>query len=210
MRDFPTFEDASALLDHYIKTVDATYRMLHVPTAWNMLEALYRDLNAGCTPSATQLAFFLGIFAGSVYVCKQAFQLDSASLQGHSQPALAELWAQQAVRLITDPLAPPSVPALQTIVSLAHLCAQMEGVRRIFNILSASGIQMARVMKLHRLDSGLGRDERRKNGANMVDIEVKRRIWWHMVASDWYVFTLQFFFAVLTSSKALILHRRST
>ncbi|OAA58894.1 hypothetical protein LEL_10861 [Akanthomyces lecanii RCEF 1005] len=185
IRDFPVFDDATALLDHYTQSVDATYRILHRPTAWNMLDALYHDLNAGRTPSATQLAFFLCIFAGSVYVSKHDFQFESPSLHGHSQQALAEIWAQQAVQLLTDPPAPPSVPALQTIVSLAHLCTQMEGLRKNFNVLSAYGIQMARFMKLHRLDSRPSREERRKNGADMVDVEVKRRIWWHMAASDW-------------------------
>lgn len=185
IRDFPVFDDATTLLDQYIQSVDATYRILHRPTAWTMLDALYHDLNAGHKPSATQLAFFLCIFSGSVYASKYDFQFQSPSLHGHPRQALAEIWAQQAVQLLTDRPVPPSVPVLQTIVSLAHLCTQMEGLRKNFNVLSAYGIQMARVMKLHRLDSHPSREERRKNGADMVDVEVKRRIWWHMAASDW-------------------------
>jgi hypothetical protein len=41
------------------------------------------------------------------------------------------------------------------------------------------------MMKIHRLDTPRYREERQKNGADMVDVEVKRRVWWHMVSSDW-------------------------
>lgn len=185
LRDFPTYSDAAMLLHHFTQTIDATYRVLHHPTAWNLLRVLYADLEAIHPPSPTQLSFFLCIFAGSAYVSKEKFQFESRSLQGYSQIALAELWARGAVSLVTEPPVPPSVEALQTIVSLAHLCTQIEGVSGSFGTLSMFGIRMARAMNIHRLDSRPSREDRRKNGADMVVLEIKRRIWWHMVASDW-------------------------
>jgi hypothetical protein len=70
---------------------------------------------------------------------------------------------------------------------LAHLCTQIEGFAGSFGILAMSGLQMARTMGIHRLDSPHFREERRRNGADMVDVELKRRVWWHIVASDWSV-----------------------
>lgn len=87
--------------------------------------------------------------------------------------------------LVTQPPIPPSVQALQTIVSLAHLGAQIDGPSGSFATLGLLGLRMAQAMNIHRLDSGPSRDERRKNGADMVALETKKRIWWHMVASDW-------------------------
>lgn len=185
LRDLPTYKDAAALLDKYTETVDATYRTLHRPTAWHLLRVLYADLAANRLPTPTQLSFFLCIFAGSAYVSKAKFQFESPYLRGRSQIALAEHWARQAVSLVTDPAVPPSVEALQTIVSLAHLGAQIEGPSGSFGTLGLLGLRMAQAMNIHRLDSQPSRDERRKNGADMVALEVKRRIWWHMVASDW-------------------------
>jgi hypothetical protein len=185
LQDFPTYRDAATLLQHYTQTVDATYRILHHPTAWHLLRTLYADLGTNRAPSPTQLSFFLCIFAGSAYVSKEKFSFETPSLQGRSQIALAELWARRAVSLVTEPPVPPSVEALQTIMSLAHLCTQIEGVSGSFGTLSMFGLRMARTMNIHRLDSRPSREERRKNGADMVVLEIKRRIWWHMVASDW-------------------------
>ncbi|KAF7596249.1 hypothetical protein BBP40_002782 [Aspergillus hancockii] len=185
LRDFPIYSDAEMLLDYYTKTIDASYRMLHIPTTWRWLREFYADLKTNRLPSATQVSFFLGVFAGSAYASKNDFQFETAALRNHSQKALAESWVKQAVVLLTKPPVPPSVQALQTAMNLAHLCTQIEGLSGSFGILSVTGLQMARSMKIHRLDSAPYREERRKNGADLVDLEVKRRIWWHMVASDW-------------------------
>jgi hypothetical protein len=206
LRDFPTYKDAAAVLDNYTQTIDATYRTLHRPTAWHLLRALYDDLAANRLPSPTQLSFFLCIFAGSAYVSKSRFEFESPYLRGRSQIALAEHWARQAVSLVTEPLVPPSVEALQTIMSLAHLCAQIEGLTGSFGTLGMLGIRMAQAMNIHRLDSRPSRDERRKSGADMVALETKRRIWWHMVASDWYRLPFSLFLSSSSNSPAGFCH----
>jgi hypothetical protein len=191
LREFPTRKDAEALLDHFTKTFDAMYRNLHVPTTWRLLKELYDDLGSNRLPSATQLAFFLGIFAGSAYISKNGFQLGRPTSSQRSPLALAESWHQQAVFLLTKPPVPPSTQALQAFMMLAHLCTQIEGFAGSFSVLAMSGLQMARTMRIHRLDSLCFREERRRNGADMVDIELKRRVWWHIVASDWSVFLIR-------------------
>ena len=173
------------LLDHFTKSVDAMYRVLHVPTTKRLLKDLYSDLNANRLPSTTQLAFFLVIFAGSAYVSKGDLQIRSINLNGRPPIVLAETWCKQAVLLLTKPPVPPSTQALQAVSHLVHLCTQIEGFSGSFGVLSMAGIQMAKMMKIHRLDTPRYREERQKNGADMVDIEAKRRVWWHMVSSDW-------------------------
>ncbi|KAL4809096.1 hypothetical protein BDV18DRAFT_94673 [Aspergillus unguis] len=185
LRELPTYEDAEMLLDNFIKTIDASYRMLHVPTTWQSLRDCYTNLKNGGLPSPTQVSFFLGIFAGSVYASKNDLYFETTALQNYPQQALAERWVKQAVLLLTNPPVPPSVQALQTCMNLAHLCTQIEGLSGSFGILSVTGLQMARSMKIHQLDSAPCRGQRREQGADMVEVEVKRRIWWHMVASDW-------------------------
>ncbi|KAL4742971.1 hypothetical protein BDV11DRAFT_216177 [Aspergillus similis] len=121
----------------------------------------------------------------SFFLSRNDFHFETAALQCYPQKVLAERWVKQAVILLTNPPVPPSVQALQTCMNLAHLCTQIEGLSGSFGILSVTGLQMARSMKIHQLDSAPYREQRRGQGADMVELEVKRRIWWHMVASDW-------------------------
>jgi hypothetical protein len=177
------------MLDHYTKTVNAIYRILHVPTTWKILKELYIDLNARRIPSATRLAFFLGIFAASAYLSNDQLPLESTS--GSLSTTSSELWFRYAVILLTNPPVAPSTLALQAYTGLVHLCSQIEGVTTgTFGLLSMSALQMARSMKIHNLDTWRAREDRKKNGADMVDIETKRRVWWHLVSSDWLVFRL--------------------
>jgi hypothetical protein len=118
--------------------------MLHIPTTWQSLREFYSDLKNGRLASATQVSFFLGVFAGSVYASKNDFQFETSALQSYPQKVLAERWVKQAVILLTNPPVPPSVRALQTFVTLAHLCMQIEGLSGSFGILSVTGLQMAR------------------------------------------------------------------
>ncbi|KAL4775265.1 hypothetical protein BDW60DRAFT_179768 [Aspergillus nidulans var. acristatus] len=172
-REFPTYDDAEMLLDCFTKTIDASYRMLHIPTTWQSLREFYSDLKNGRLASATQVSFFLGVFAGSVYASKNDFQFETAALQSYPQKVLAERWVKQAVILLTNPPVPPSVRALQTFVTLAHLCTQIEGLSGSFGILSVTGLQMARSMKIHRLDSAPCRGQRREHGADMVELQAR-------------------------------------
>ncbi|KAL5359450.1 hypothetical protein BJX96DRAFT_174360 [Aspergillus floccosus] len=185
LKGFLTYSEAEIPLDYFTKTTDASYRTLHIPTAWQWLREFYNDLSSNCSPSATDVSFFLNVFAGSVYVSKNEFRFATAALKSYPQQVLAERWVKQAVLLLTNPPVPPSVRALQTCVTLAHLCTQIGGLGGSFGILSATGLQRAQSMKIHRLDSTPYREQRREHGADMVELEAKRRIWWHMVASDW-------------------------
>jgi hypothetical protein len=108
LRQFPTHNGAIILLKHFIKTFDAMYRNLHVPTTWRLLKEMYEDLDVQRVPSATQLAFFLGIFAGSVYVSNSNLKLECYTSGRITPLALAELWHRQAVFLLTKPPVLPS------------------------------------------------------------------------------------------------------
>lgn len=185
IEEFPTYEDGKMLLEMFLSTIDATYRILHVPTTRIWLEELYDNVQSHSSPPRTQLAFFLGIYAGAAYVSKRKLVFQAASLNGRTQISLAETWLESAASLLTDPPVPPSIQALQALTHLTHLCTQVEGFNGTFGTVSMLCLHMARSMKIQRLDTSRARSERMKIGADMVEVEIKRRVWWHLVSSDW-------------------------
>jgi hypothetical protein len=96
------------------------------------------------------------------YVSKNDLSFQTASLCGRSQTDFAELWLKQTVFLLTQPPVPSSTQALQTLVFSSHFCTQIEGFTGNFGLLSTSFLQMAKSMKLHRLDIAmLAQNEKR-------------------------------------------------
>ncbi|KAL2219659.1 hypothetical protein M432DRAFT_545861 [Thermoascus aurantiacus ATCC 26904] len=102
-----------------------------------------------------------------------------------SAKSLFEVWFEHALFLLTKPPVPASTEALQSYTILAHLLAQIDGFSGTFNLVMMSSLRTAREMRIHRLDTPRNREGRRRTGADMVDIEIKRRMWWHLVSSDW-------------------------
>ena len=106
-------------------------------------------------------------------------------------------FAKKIKILLTKPPVPASIQALQTLAHLAHLYSQIEGFIGTFGTISMFFVHMTKAMKTDRLDTARCREKRKRNGANMADIEVKRRVWWHLVASDWYVTCLAMVLSLL-------------
>jgi hypothetical protein len=93
-------------------------------------------------------------------------------------------YSRLASGLLNDDL-PPSTSALAGISILTYLYTNAEGLVDKVQLLRARGLLMARAMRNHCLDSPYSREQRRLNGHNGIEVEVQRRIWWHMVSSDW-------------------------
>ena len=47
-------------------------------------------------------------------------------------------------------------------------------------------LNSAHILRLHKLDSPRERKLRAQNGFDAVDLEIKRRVWWNIVSTDWY------------------------
>jgi hypothetical protein len=71
---------------------------------------------------------------------------------------------------------------IQGIIILSFVVANFEGVSMRYRSLISTALLLSREMKLHRLDAAL-----HTSGADAVRIEMCRRVWWYLVATDWYV-----------------------
>jgi hypothetical protein len=89
----------------------------------------------------------------------------------------------------TQPL-PSSTVVLEAMCSLVHLFVIMPNFLVKVSMLRIRCLLMARELSIHCLDTPQSQEKRILNGCNMIDVEVQRRIWWSMVASDWYKLNL--------------------
>lgn len=59
----------------------------------------------------------------------------------------------------------------------------MEGVSLRYRSLISTGVLLSRELGLHRIDH-----ESNEANANTIQAEVGRRVWWYLIATDWYAF----------------------
>ena len=183
----PPYSEAKVLVEKYVEDVDHVYHIVYTPSLVSLLSGAYAclsDPNSVLKHGGGFFCLFLGIFASATNSWTQFDSgrgLFSTSAEANAQ---APLW----------------VKALEDVLDIAHrsMGVSMEGIQGVtiaaFVVLTISGFSrrckalfnmallLARDAGLHVLDhpSNAGH-------ANLVRTEIGRRLWWHLVASDWYV-----------------------
>ncbi|KAA8652419.1 hypothetical protein EYZ11_012395 [Aspergillus tanneri] len=182
-RCLPTVEHARVLFDHFIHSMHANFGVLHVPWTRTVMEESYYQFAHGETPAATTLLLLLSIFASAAWVWTPSLLQTLRAAPTEAKSAYVA-YSRLALGLL-DHTVSPSTAALAAISNLTYLHTNAEGLPDKVHLLRAKGLLMARAMRIHCLDSPKSREQRRANGSDAVEVELQRRIWWHMVSSDW-------------------------
>lgn len=161
--------------------------MVHTPSLQDMLSKVYNCLNVPGSvtkPSCGLIFLFLGIFASATNLWTQV----------DCERGLFATCAEANLQ------APLWVKALEDVLDIAHrtMGVSMEGIQGVaiaaFTVVSINGFSrrskalfnmallLARDTGLHVLDHPSNADS-----ASLARTEMGRRLWWYLVASDWYV-----------------------
>ena len=71
---------------------------------------------------------------------------------------------------------------------MSYMTYHLDGFSPRQRLLSASAATIAKDLRLHRLDADGGLSKESGLDAHVaIDREVKRRVFWHIVATDWYL-----------------------
>lgn len=151
------------------------------------MEQTYQSMMDGEEPSDTNILLHFSIFAGAALSWTPQLLDELKCTQGEAKAAFT-VYTRLAMSIVDDDDCPlgPSTVALEAISSLAHLLSNSSGLPDRVYVLRMRCLSMARTMNIHRLDTAKSREERKLKGCNMIEIEVQRRVWWSMVAFDWY------------------------
>jgi hypothetical protein len=184
----PPLGQARELLNQFVLILQPSIGIHHIPSTRALIEQTYQSILEGQEPNPTSLLSLFSIFAGAALSWTPEFLERIKSTVAEAKAAL-EAYTRLALSILDDAqqLVPPSTVAMEAISTLAHLVSSSNGLPVKVHVLRIRCMLMARTMNIHRLDTVKSREEREENGCNMIEIEVQRRIWWNMVASDWQV-----------------------
>jgi hypothetical protein len=183
----PLRKQGEILLNYYFENADWIYRILHVPTVRWIFNDLYTKLEHDQHPSYSHLALISTIFALSAFFCSPSsgLYLDRAAAVAHSRSLI--LFAQD-VLAADNCLAKPSIETLQSLIMITQWLMPNIVAIATLRTLAATLMHTARSLSLHLIDSPANKKWRTQNQVDWAEVEVKRRIWWHITSTDWYVF----------------------
>ena len=185
----PPVDQARELFRHFATVFQPHVAILHIPSTQVMMETTYRTLSEGGEPDPTAMLTLFTVFAGSAMSWTTDLLNRLKSTKKNANAAY-KTYTRLAMMIVDDTRhnLPPSASALAALITLAQVVLNSDDEFRMKEyMLRSRCLMMARGMQLHRLDTAQSREERNAKGYNSVEIEVQRRAWWHLVASDWYV-----------------------
>lgn len=180
----PARARAKILFDYYINNINWTYHIIHVPTVEKHFAHLYDSLERGQAPELDVLALIASLLALCAY-----FAAPSTNLFNNHADAMISCrrWVMlvQDALSASDCLAKPTIESLQSLILIAQHLMPNIGAISTLRILSGSITHAARLMQLHQTDSPANKRRRQNTQVDWVEIETKRRLWWHITSTDW-------------------------
>ncbi|ESZ93878.1 hypothetical protein SBOR_5736 [Sclerotinia borealis F-4128] len=189
----PSRKHAKVLVEYFIDTVLRIYHIIHVPTLESHLNNLYDDLEQNQQPQYDQLGLLSTVFALSVY------------FQGVEPLSLTRRWTLLAQKAMcaANFIGMPTIASIQTALLIAqHLLPNIGGIAT-FRVLFTTAMHSARSLGFDQLDSVQSKKRRDGKQLNYIELEIKRRIWWHITSTDWQVNPDPFFMPYLTKFRIM-------
>ncbi|KAH7184763.1 uncharacterized protein B0J16DRAFT_122190 [Fusarium flagelliforme] len=188
----PAPAKANILLDHFAVTLHSTLCVLHIASTRRHLNNMYSLMaNNRGTPQTDELLLFFSIFAGAciAWTDELLVKLEVTNAEVISD---FDKYFHLAMAMADDsrkPM-PQTVTAVTALANLSHVAINSDDVFLMKALaLRSRCYYMCRAMMIHRLDAPAEQEQRNKVDTNvspnLIDLEVQRRVWWHLVATDW-------------------------
>lgn len=175
----PTKDEASTLMEFYFDYIGGLQHVLDVSSVRRIKETLYSNLEQGLPVAHGHAALLLTIFACSTALCSgESSPLYSPAVA--SQVTIA--WVRAALEVLdfSRRTTEGSLEDIQGSILMTFLLYHFEGFSARARRLFAVAVVTAREIGLHKLDALAS-----SRHGDPAENEVKRRVWWHLVATDW-------------------------
>ncbi|KAI3325840.1 fungal-specific transcription factor domain-containing protein [Xylariaceae sp. AK1471] len=184
---FPTYDTAVILFDCFEANVDHMCRILHLPTVRSLMRSFYIRTNQKESVLPGQAALLLSLFALSAFFYQPKGNVELV-VTGLDTAYLSKYWSKGALDVLEHSRRNTSgtLEDIQALILMSYVTYHLDGFSARYRHFSALTVSMARDLGLHRLDAdGDAPEDRGTSLRDFIDQEVKRRVYWHIIAADW-------------------------
>ena len=183
----PDKEEALALLSHYARLASHMHYVVYMPTVRIMLDQVYDRMDNDQPCEHGHVALLLSMFATSnIWTHENGIACIFSSMVEATQ--CSTTWAEAAVAVLEHVYNSgfSSLEQVQASVILGFAMLTKEGLSARLRWLNHAATIAARDLSLHVLDGEKEKARRAKCPEDEIQLEMKRRLWWHLASSDWY------------------------
>lgn len=187
---FPTYSTAVMLFDNFEANVDHVCRILHNPTTRSLMKNIYLRLSQKEHVPPGQAALMLSIFSLSAFFYHASAGSELATTD-RDTVYLSKFWGAAAMDVLDHSHRDTSgsLEDIQAAILMSYVTYHLDGFSARGRLLSTVAASIAKDLRLHRLDaeSLLSSKDQPISLRESIDREVKRRVFWHITATDWLV-----------------------
>ncbi|OQV11302.1 Fungal Zn2-Cys6 binuclear cluster domain-containing protein [Cladophialophora immunda] len=178
----PDKAEAVLLLDYYKDYLDGLQPILHIPTVHEHLDQCYTDISQGQQANPSILMLLLSIFASASAMMSHHQGEETSPISQSDATHLSTYWTGCALNLMRyhHNRSCDMVEVIQATILLSYLLLEVEGFSHRVHSYFTINVFRARDLSLHKIDAPGSWAPR-----SAVDMEIKRRIWWNVVTTDW-------------------------
>ncbi|KAL2415430.1 putative transcription factor lepB [Exophiala dermatitidis] len=185
----PPRDEAIVFMDFYASNVSDLQHVIYIPRARAIMDSLYQNLEQGLSVAHSDAALMLSIFSSSAAILASEVDELQYIFKNVDPNQAAMFWADCAIELVdfSRRTGSPGLEDIQTSIIVGFLLYHMEGFTGRCRFLFVGAIGIARDMGMHRLDAPTSQPPQAWDSAVALEMEIKRRVWWHVVATDWLI-----------------------
>lgn len=182
----PPVSQARILLEHFAVTSHPNCGILHIPSCRKLLEETYGIVKTDGIPLIENLLLLFTVFAGAAFAWSPRLLQQLHATRAEAKAAYVE-YVHLGMSIVDNTVRPlaPSTTALAAMGNLNFITTHARGLSDNAVALRMKCYGMARTLQIDRLDTSKSREERRRKGCNMIDVELQRRVWWNLIGVDW-------------------------
>lgn len=187
----PLYEEAKQIVDKYLTEITYIHHIVHAPSVRAMVEDLYQNLNNQKPIKIGQVSLLLAILASTTFFWTKR-DMDTPLFSSVEETnGQFTMWIKLALEVLeySRRTRSDSLEDVQATIIVCFAICNVVGITSQVRYLFYTANSVAWHLALHRIDHPHNAENTVHEflSPNTVRAEIGRRVWWYLVASDWFV-----------------------
>ncbi|OAA80082.1 Transcription factor [Akanthomyces lecanii RCEF 1005] len=182
----PTRDEAMTLSQYFLDNVQYLHPVFQPHCLQRVIDAVYMHPHAQVQSKVADVALLLSMIASASHLWRPQRSKCLVFLSAKEAASMSLIWSNAALDILeySKRTTAVSIEDLQATIVISYVIYNSQGFSPMFRSLHSNIIMMARDLSLHKTDS-----PRKNREADLppfqIEADVKRRLWWHIAATDW-------------------------
>lgn len=182
----PTRDEAMNLSQYFLNNVQYLHPILQPHSLQRVMESVYMHHDKPAQSKVADIALLLSILASASHLWRPQRSKCLVFLSAKEAASMSLVWSNAALDILeySKRTTVASIECLQAMVVISYVIYNSQGFSPMFRSLHSSIVTTPRDLSLHKTDCPRTSGETNLP-ASQVETDVKRRVWWHIPATDW-------------------------